>query len=76
MTDSQATRSCPLRPLSINPPTGEACYKDKLINLAESFKNISLDFDDEEDEDDFDTDIKNFGCNLLSKSGFDDLADT
>ena len=63
-----------MRPLNINPP--EQCYKDKLNNLAESFKNISLDFDDEEEEDDFDIDIKNFGNNLLSKSGFDELIDT
>ena len=54
---------------------GEACYKDKLNNLAESFKNLSLEFDDEDDED-FDAEIKNFGYNLLSRSGFDDLIDT
>jgi hypothetical protein len=42
-----------LRPLSENPPSGgeSTGYKEKLNNLAESFKNLSLEFDDEEDED-------------------------
>lgn len=56
-------------------PLGEGNYQDKLNTLAESFKNLSLEFDDDE-EDDFDTEIKNFGYNLLSRSGFDEIADT